>query len=258
MKKLSIIIPSRKQDDQEIFIERAVTSVRKQNNVNNFEIKFLIGVDKDCSLDTKFLNKLQVTCVESSGKSQAAALNAAIRSLSREEGFVAFLEDDDQWLQSYLDYASSLIKMCDFISSTQIEFNENNEVIRINDFPTPSGWFMPITTLLKIGEFNEQYRFHLDNEWLGRLSRSGLRRIHMIESTAPIDKKYIKANRPWLFNLLKNSTSQLARHQSPYPLVRRLIHSKSGMSQISNNKDANIASKDELKKLIEDFGNIPW
>jgi hypothetical protein len=258
MKKLSIIIPSRKQDNQESFIERAVTSVRSQNNASNFETEFLIGVDKGCSLDAKFSSRLQITCVESSGRSQASALNAAISSLRHEDGFVAFLEDDDQWLKGYLDCASSLITMCDFISSTQIEFNENNEVVRINDFPTPSGWFMPIATLLKIGKFNEQNRFHLDNEWLGRLSRSGLRRIHMIESTAPIDKNHIKAIRPWLFNLLKNSTSQLARHQSPYPLVRRLVHSKSGMSQISSNKDLNVISKNELKKLVEDFGNIPW
>jgi hypothetical protein len=62
------------------------------------------------------------------------------------------------------------IALCDFLSSTQAEFDETEEFIRVNDSPAPSGCFMPVQILKKVGEFNESFRFHLDNGWLARLS----------------------------------------------------------------------------------------
>lgn len=192
--RLTVIIPSRKQEKQLEFIERAVKSVRSQSIASDFEIIFLVGVDKGCNLDAAFQTRLNITCVESQKCSQAAALNAGIREV--QGGYVAFLEDDDEWLPDYLDVAMQAIANCDFVSSTQVEFNENDVLIRINDFPTPSGWLMPSSTLELIGEFNEEYQFHLDNEWLGRLSEAKLKRIHMVESTAPVDPAHIQQVRP--------------------------------------------------------------
>ena len=34
--------------------------------------------------------------------------------------------------------------------------------------------FMPVTTLKRVGKFNEKFKWHLDNEWLGRLSETSL------------------------------------------------------------------------------------
>ena len=187
MNKLTLIIPSRKCEKQISFIQKATASVRKQSIANQFVITFLVGVDKGCGLGPEISNILGVKCIESDGASQAKALNVAIRQVH--EGFVAFLEDDDQWMPDYLNFATKTIALCDFVSSTQAEFDEAEEFIKVNDFPTPSGWLMPTSTLKKVGEFNESYKYHLDNEWLGRLSESKLNRIHMVEATAPVQKK---------------------------------------------------------------------
>lgn len=232
--------------------------MQKQTIAHQFGITFLVGVDKGCGLEPAISDILGVSCIESDGASQAKALNAAIREAH--EGFIAFLEDDDQWMPDYLNYAMQAIALCDFVSSTQAEFNESNEFIRVNDFPTPSGWLMPKSTLEKIGEFNEDYRFHLDSEWLGRLSESNLKRIHMVESTAPIQEAYVQQVRPWLMNVLNLSGGfcDLARHESPYPLVRRLVHSNSGMAQISTNAEYSKISERECEDLIKRFDRIPW
>jgi glycosyltransferase involved in cell wall biosynthesis len=258
LNKLTIIIPSRKQEKQISFLKRAIESVRKQTVANQFVITFLVGVDKGCGLESAVLDSLGASCIESDGASQAKALNVAIRKVH--EGFVAFLEDDDQWMPDYLNFAVKAIALCDFVSSTQAEFDEADELIRINDFPTPSGWFMPASTLKKVGEFNEEYRFHLDNEWLGRLCESKLKRIHMVESTAPCQKRYAQQIRPWLMNVLNHSGGfcNLARHASPYPLVKRLVHSNSGMAQIGADSKFLEISKKEYESLSKHFGAIPW
>ena len=258
MNKLTVIIPSRKQEKQILFLQRAIESVRKQTIANQFAIIFLVGVDAGCSLEPAIADILGVQCIESDGASQAKALNAAIRQLN--DGFVAFLEDDDQWMSDYLNFAVQAVAHCDFVSSTQIEFDENDELIRVNDFPTPSGWFMPTSTLKKIGEFNEAYRFHLDNEWLGRLVQAGLKRIHLVESTAPVQARYAQQVRPWLMNVINNSagTCSLTRHDSPYPLIRRLVHSNSGMAQIAANSEYLEISRREYEDLKSRFGAIPW
>lgn len=255
---LTVIIPSRKQDKQIKFIRQAVNSVRKQSVAEMFNITFLVGVDKDCVLDQEVTDSLGVVCVESDGASQAAALNGAIRQLK--SGFVAFLEDDDQWLPEYLQLAMQAIEHCDFVSSTQAEFDENDHLIRINDYPTPSGWFMTAKTLRNIGEFNEAYKFHLDNEWLGRLSEANLKRFHLVESTAPIEKAHMAQVRPWLANVLNLSSGlcKIARHQSPYPLVKRLVHSNSGMAKIASNKELSEISYQENQRLVNRFGRTPW
>ena len=256
--QLTVIIPSRKQENQIAFIERAVDSVRKQTIADKFKMTFLIGVDKDQGLELAVLERLDINCVESDGASQAKALNGAIKRII--EGYVAFLEDDDQWMPEYLNCAMQAMAHCDFVSSTQAEFDENDEFLRINDFPTPSGWLMPTSTLDMVGQFNEEYRFHLDNEWLGRLSEQKLKRIHMVESTAPIYPQYINQVRPWLWNLLNLSAGfcSIARHESPYPLVRRLIHSKSGMAQIASNQELSKISQRENESLVQRFGRTPW
>lgn len=256
--KLTVIIPSRTQEKQISFIQRAVASVRNQTIANQFVITFLVGVDANCNLESSVSDALGITCIESDGASQAKALNAAARQVR--EGFIAFLEDDDQWMPEFLNCAMQAMAHCDFVSSTQMEVDESDELLRINDTPTPSGWLMPASTLSIVGMFNEQYRFHLDNEWLGRLSEKKLKRIHMVESTAPVDPQYINQVRPWLWNLLTQSagTCMLARHESPYPLVKRLVHPKSGMAQIASNEEFSKISKGEQASLLQRFGRTPW
>jgi glycosyltransferase involved in cell wall biosynthesis len=258
MNTLSVIIPSRKQEKQELFIRRAIKSVEDQTIADQFNISYLIGVDKDCALEGKFLDDIGAQCIQSAGASQALALNAAIKKVQSE--YVAFLEDDDQWMPEYLYFAMAGIQQCQFISSTQSEFDENDVFLRINDFPTPSGWFMNSSTLREMSGFNEDYRFHLDNEWLGRSAEKKITRLHLVESTAPIQDYLIGQVRPWLWKVLSLSGGlcNLGRHTSPYPLIKRLVHSKSGMAQISSNPELSKASNLECEMLVNSFGRIPW
>ena len=66
--------------------------------------------------------------------------------------------------------------------------------------------------------------------------------------------------RPWLWNVrvLSDGHCKIARHQSPYPLVKRMVHSGSGMAQIAINSEYSKISKNENKNLLMRFGREPW
>ncbi|MBC8127942.1 MAG: glycosyltransferase [Gloeobacteraceae cyanobacterium ES-bin-144] len=259
-RSITVISPSRSQPNQAEFLERACASIRSQSVITGYDLTILVGVDEDEKSNTADLAATyEFSIAESNGKSQASALNAAIRQANTE--FVAFLEDDDCWAPSYLQIAErELASGSAFVSSTQLEYDEYGVILRINDFPTPSGWIMPMETLRAVGEFNEEYRFHLDNEWLGRLSETGFPRVHLVESTAPIESRFIGQIRPWLANAIQYSENltTLVRHQSPIPLVSRLVHSQSGMAQISANPLLAEISANEEQALRNRFGRIPW
>ena len=254
--KLSVIIPSRSNDMQIEFLTRSIDSVKNQTIIDMFDVSFIIGVDNGVRLPHTLLNNLGARCVESQVNSQAGALNSCIKEVS--DGYVAFLEDDDQWMPIYLECAIQGLKENGFVSSTQAEYDENGVFLKINDFPSPSGWMMPFSTLSKVGLFNEDFKFHLDNEWLGRLSDSKILRVHLMEATAPIvDIQFV---RPLLINLINDPSKscQLVRHFSPYPLVKRLVHSKSGMHQIRTVESVREISIKEKSILKSRFGRIPW
>lgn len=255
---LSIIIPSRTQERQVAFLERAVASVRQQTVASRFRLTFLVGLDQGQALGEAVCTRLGIVGVSGHGASQAAALNAALREANGD--FVAFLEDDDEWMPQYLEFASQAAAMAGFVSSTQMEFDEKQELLRINDFPTPSGWFMPMATLQKVGEFNEAFRFHLDNEWLGRLAEAAVPRLHLAEATAPVHQQHMRMVRPWLDDVINRSNKmcRVARHPSPYPLVKRLVHSQSGMARIAAQPSLQNISQKECAELTQRFGRIPW
>jgi glycosyltransferase involved in cell wall biosynthesis len=261
MKSLNIIIASRTQDKQEKFLLRAINGIKNQTIISKFNTRILIGIDKGESFE--FNNPEQLpfdfSIVNSNGKTQAAALNTAINKI--DSSYVAFLEDDDVWLPNFLELAEKLMEdQVEFVSSTQTEIDENDFILRTNDFPTPSGWFMTSKLLNAIGLFDETFRFHLDNEWLGRLAASNAARGHLVEITAPIELKYTNQVRPWLSNVvtLGGNNSRLFRHTLPYPQVRRLVHSESGMARIATNFEFQEISKLEISKLVSLFGRIPW
>lgn len=257
-RSLGVIIPSRAQRRQTEFLERAVASIRAQTAIVNFDVTVLVGVDAGSVPEGEIAGRLGVTFVESHGRSQAAALNAAIPLANTE--FVAFLEDDDQWHPRFLETAMKALSLGAFVSSTQVEYNENDILLRINDFPAPSGWFMRLSTLRAVGHFNEEYRLHFDNEWLGRLGEAGVARLHMVESTAPVAVEYAESVRPWLARVVRLSGghARLWRHGSSHPLVRRLVHSQSGTAQLAITPALRERSNTEYARLVERFGRVPW
>lgn len=252
---LYVIIASRTQPQQQFFLQRAIHSIYEQAVAKHFDIQILVGVDQGSHLNLSQWSAKSIICVHSEGRSQACALNAAIKRVG--PGYVAFLEDDDTWNSNYLEAASTALERCDFVSSTQLERNEDGQILRINDFPTPSGWLMPTSTLIKVGQFNEAYRFHLDSEWLGRLGEVRLSRIHLAEATAPIC--YMEQVRPLLFNVQNLSAGhcRIERHDSPYPLINRLVHPQSGIAQILADENLQAISMQEQQWLLERFGRLP-
>lgn len=263
MAEIAIVIPSRlaRQNtlpSEPLFLERAVESIRRQDLPNDTKVNVFVGIDVNANLPAGLDRKLDVTFVHSCGRSQAAALNAAADRATGD--FLAFLEDDDIWQPSYLREALNALDSADFVSSTQLERSETGEVVRVNDFPTPSGWLLRRAVWEQVGPFDEEFKLHLDNEWLGRLKVSDMKRIHLVEATAPVHMHVVRQVRPWLANVLTigGPAVSLSRHESPYPLVTRLIHQNSGMGQIASNPDMRARSEYELERLHTIFGQIPW
>jgi glycosyltransferase involved in cell wall biosynthesis len=255
--RLAVVIPSRTQPSQVSFLTRAIASIRAQKAQGEVAIEVLVCLDKGAS-PPPLPDQKDVRFVEAPSRGQAAALNAGASQTSAD--YIAFLEDDDHWHAERVTYALRALETADFTSTTQLELDHGGVIARINDFPTPSGWFMPMSCWERVGQFNESFRWHLDNEWLGRLGDSGLRRMHLVEATAPIDVRYIAEVRPWLLKCLQlgGPKVSLGRHPTLVPLVYRLIHANSGMAVIESDPQAQAVSKAECQSLMGRFGRIPW
>jgi glycosyltransferase involved in cell wall biosynthesis len=258
VKRLSVVIPSRSQPEQATFLGRALHSISAQTARTSLTIEVLIGLDADAPVPELPPTDLPVRCVHASEHSQAAALNAAAGAVTGD--YVAFLEDDDHWQTGHLAVALGLLRQAGFVSTTQLEVNGNGFIVRINDFPTPSGWVMPRSTWDRVGPFNGAYRYHLDSEWLGRLGEAALDRIHVAEATAPALVETALQVRPWLAAVVTNGGGHvsLARHDSAIPNVFRLVHPASGMHQLSTDPAKRVAHEEELGRLTARFGRVPW
>jgi glycosyltransferase involved in cell wall biosynthesis len=257
---ISIVLPSRLARfpaRERFFLEDAVRSIRAQTIAGQVT-QIIVGIDAGAVPPAGLAERLGVAFANADGSGQAAALNAAA---ARAEGdYLAFLEDDDAWHPPFLETALEALKLAEFASSTQLEVDERGQVLRILDFPTPSGWVMPRATFQAVGPFNTSYRWHLDNEWLGRLAGGGHRRVHLVEATAPVDPEFINKVRPWLGNVLRNGgpSVQLSRHKHLQPLVVRRAHWNSGTQIIARDQALKDESRSELERLTERFGHMPW
>jgi hypothetical protein len=256
---LLVIIPSRLQRDAtgDFMLRKAVASVFRQSAVSELDINLVIGVDPGATVPAG-LDLPSVRFVEAGAPSQAAALNAAARSL--DHSYLAILEDDDEWHTKFLSLAIEALKSADFVSSTQLEVDARGENIAIFDFPTPSGWVMRRAVWERVGPFDDTYRFHLDNEWLGRLGEAGTRRIHLIEATAPIEVARVASLRPDLHRVVTQGgpSSTLMRHHIPVPLVRRAVHPGSGMHTALTDPAAEARYRKESAQLQQQYGRMPW
>jgi glycosyltransferase involved in cell wall biosynthesis len=253
---ISVVIPSRTQPNQSRFLARCVASIRAQ--VLDAGVGFEIVVSLDRGAAAPQADGLAgVRFIEAEGRGQAAALNAGAAVANGTH--LAFLEDDDEWHPQKTAYALQVLDRCDFVSSTQLEVDEDGRSLKVNDFPTPSGWFMPIGTWRLIGGFDTTYRWHLDNEWLGRLGDSSLRRMHLVEGTGLRDSHAL-AGRPHLLQCLRAGGPhvRLCGHPAGVPLVRRMVHAASGMGQIGRSESLTAEARAEGHRLIDRFRRFPW
>ena len=266
MQLLSVLIASRlalstrPRANGALLVEAAIRSIRAQTAANGLELEIVVGVDRGTTVPPALVDRDGVRIVESAGKTQAAALNAAARHIDGD--FVSFLEDDDIWDPYFLETAFAALKLNSFgfASSNQLEMDETDRPLRVKDFPTMSGWLMPRATWNAVGAFDESYRWHLDNDWLGRLDRLDIPRCHLVEAGASRDLASIKRDRPEIAALLHHSHGKvrLAWHSLTLPLVRRLVHGGSGIAQIGRDAAVKAESRDEYERLIRDYGLLPW
>ena len=189
-RSIAVVIPSRLAAGagRRFFVERAIEAAVTQAIPRGFRLAFFIGIDLDAQIPSALGARPDVTFARSHGRSQASAINAAANAAAvQNHDFIALLEDDDQWEPNFLAWALPCLESCDFVSSNQLEVDAEERCVRVNDFPTPSGWIMAADLWRKVGPFDESLRWHVDNDWLGRLALSGAQRIHLVEATAPIN-----------------------------------------------------------------------
>ncbi len=253
--------PIRIEEPQRLWLDRAVESIRSQTIAADLHIEIIVGLDQGTATPTTPLFTAEdINFVNAAGAEgrQAAALNAAAAKAQGE--YLALLEDDDAWQPRFLEHALEAIKKCEFVSSNQLEIPPDSDTGHINDFPTPSGWFMRRSLWDEVGEMDTSYRYHLDNEWLGRLSNQGNRRVHLVERTAATDINELKEKRPFLNSFVdaKPGFNYVVRHSGDSPLVLRTANPLGGMSMIAASPEAKARSESEQARLIALFGRFPY
>lgn len=264
---IGVIIPSRLQQiaaarTATYFVDRAIASALAQTAVaeSRARLTFIIGIDADAHVPPHLAARSDIVWARSHACSQVAALNAGIDAAGDGFDCIAFLEDDDCWDPNYLTWSLNALRRYSFVSTTQLEVDETGKILRINDFPTPSGWMMPSSTLRQVGRFDPAMRWHLDNEWLGRLSESGVTRCHLVDALAPATFAMAEQVRPWIANVVRfgGAHLELQRHTMLAPLVTRLVHSRSGTARIAADPVLREQSAAEYAILTRRYGRIPW
>ena len=250
--KVSVIIPSRLQENLNgdingvatLWLDRAVNSVLRQQVDADLEI--VVGLSPGHPpIPERFQDGL-VKFVVAERPGQAAAVNAAVAASTG--GVLAFLEDDDYWrsarkLAIQLPHADAV----ELVTSNQREVDWQGNYIRVNDFPTPSGWVLRRWVWDKLGGFAESFKYHVDTEFLGRASRLGILRRHMVP---------VGTASPWLDNV--ESFSAIVNHDEPDPLVERMVNPDGGMATIAKDPEAAEQSAKEHREMVARFGFVPW
>lgn len=245
---ISVIVPSRLQaypagKEYALWLERAVASVRQQTVYAQADFEIVVGLDPEARLPHPFGG---VRAVNAARPSQAHAVNAAAAA-SRGE-ILAFLEDDDWWQPRRLEYGLDCLPRCDLVTCNQRELQEDGTPAKIIDYATPSGWLMRRETWERMDGMNEDVRFHVDVEYLGRANALGLRRIHLVEAGA--------GKRHGLNRIV--SFSEVVATEEEEPLVMRTVNPEGGMSRIFREKEARSQSMREFRQMWETHGRCPW
>jgi hypothetical protein len=261
IRSIGIIIPSRHDADQEARLERALYTIFNQEIPAEIKVTTYLGLDPGAMVPECISTTIgTVIPVFADQCSQAAALNACIRVT--QDDLVMFLEDDDFWEPGYVQlvlavYASG--QGFEMTTSNQLEIDEHGEPVRVNDFATPSSWSITRSALKRVGFFDEEYRYHLDNAFLGAAAMQVVRRLHLLERTAPLDAKAARSVRPWIHNImtLSGGATFLSRHSKDSPYIIRAVRNASRSSEVID-EEARAQSLLEYQRLQQEFGLIPW
>ena len=252
--RISVLCPSRltlaaSSRRRELYLERAIRSVRWQSAWTDFDWEIVIAVDRGLTSQVPLDRLGDVRVVESDEVGQAAAVNAAVRATSGD--FVAIIEDDDVWHWRKVALQASVLggpNVVRFVSANQMEIDPTSGAARFNDFATPSGWLMRREIWEAVGPLNESFRWHVDNEWLGRLSALRIPRLHLVEQSG---------RRRELFPTLLNR-SAVRETDERFPLILREVHDDAATARIIRDPSSRRQSRDEYRRMIATFGEVPW
>lgn len=261
---ISILIPSRLASRPQggLWLERALRSIGQQLFLRRQPVEIVVGLDRGVApppvsapknVPLRFAN---VGPDQNPG--QAAAINAA--ACAATGSTIAILEDDDAWHRKFLGTAAAALKDFDFVSSSQLLVNIDGMPIEPMYFPTPSGWVMQRTVWERVGGFNEDMRFHVDMDWLGRLNAAGIRRGHLVEAGFPLNPAFLAKHRKWLAHVAAREPNPptLVQHSETVPLVVRTTNPVGGTGRIRKESVAGMQSRRELAMIRKRFGGIPW
>lgn len=253
MQTISVVIPSRlarMPGDMGGFhwVDRALVSIRAQTVYDHFAWQILIGLDKDQKVSGDFFKGDSYSVVEwvhSASTGQVAAVNAAAEKAIGD--FLAFIEDDDFWHPQKIQSQLVFMNCTDLVTTNQRLVEPSGKVLCISEFPTPSTWFMRLSSWKRLGGFNPEFRIHVDTEWLGRFNQLRLRREHIVHEG--VNRKDIRA--------LQDVSSVITLGHN-VPLVDRTVNPEGVYGRIEKDDQAKAQSKREYDIMLERFGKAPW
>jgi hypothetical protein len=245
--RVSVIIPSRLQlmpggDPGRLWLDRAVASAFGQRVRGHLELEIVVGLDPGNELPVRFPNVVVAVGREARN---ACAVNAAVAASTGD--VLAILEDDDCWQPKRLAYGLEQLPAFDLLTCTQREVR-GGQAVRINDYPTPSGWMLRRQTWDQLGPLDESYRIHQDSEYIGRAVAAGLRRLHFVEAGA--------TGRPGLQKVARRSV--IAAVAEREPLVDRTLNDDGALARAARGGEAKYGSEEEQRRLWLKYGEDIW
>jgi len=248
---VSLVIPSAlaPHPGGGFWLARAVVSALKQSRP---PAEVVVALDPGARLPPEVAALSPcVRAVNGEAPGHQAASNAAVRSAGYP--LVAFLEDDDTWEPWHLE--SAWEAMCrhaaDFVSSSQRLVDADGAPRGVFDFPTASGWLLDRLVWVRLGGFDVSYRIHHDNDFLGKLNRAGVRRLHLTED-APSPPRRKDVQRLACFSWVAPSRGRLV------PSVNRSVHGGSVLAGVKRDQEKAQRSRAEYARLRSEYGDIPW
>ena len=255
--RIGVIIPSRLQTrpggrdlvefGPELWLDGALANVAHQD-WGFLNVKIFVGVDEGALVPAHISN--HATVVWSPGRGQSATVNvAAAAALGWGADILLFLEDDDRWLRAKTTIQLPMLDHFDFVSCSQELVDEKGRKVGTNDYPVPSSWGMKASVWETVGGFNENMKWLVDTEWLGRLSQSKIRRAHLIpEGTVdPVNK----------LSFVSKFSEVVPCSEREF-LVARTVNGRGGMATISGSKEAGDEADAEAEAMRKRFGFDPW
>lgn len=247
--KVSVIVPTRlavnpASGEGNLYLDRSLGSLKRQTRKPD---EVIVSADPNQPPGMPPPRFMDVAFTYDGGNSQARAMNAGVAAATGD--VIVFLEDDDYFEPRYIETALAALEQgYSIVTSSKREVNEQGAFLRYNDYPSPSGWLMRRSTWNSLAGLDESYRWHLDNDFLGKATKAGEKRIHLVEANAPA--------RPWLVNVAK--VSAIAQTSDREPLVVRTANSKGGMARIATDPECAAQSQAEHARLEATYGGIPW